>query len=160
MRDGPISKFRGAFGFLSSFHACRVEHEGRAFESLEHAYQAAKTEDPAERERIAALPTAAEAKRAGRRIAVRGDWDEVKLGVMRDLLRSKFSDPELRLRLLATGDRELVEGNHWHDLFWGRCTCKRRGHEDEGANHLGRLLMELRSELGRDDHVVAGGVPE
>lgn len=71
---------------------------------------------------------------------MRSDWEEVKLGVMEGLLREKFSDPELRRKLLATGERELVEGNDWGDSFWGVCAGR-------GKNHLGRLLMKLREEL-------------
>ena len=67
---------------------------------------------------------------------------------MKILLRQKFGDAWLRAKLLATGDAELIEGNYWHDTFWGMCNGK-------GENHLGRLLMEVRSELRVDGRVTA-----
>ena len=63
---------------------------------------------------------------------------------MEELLRNKFSDPVLKQRLLATGNRELIEGNHWHDNFWDSCTCDRC--RNNGQNLLGKLLMKLSSE--------------
>ena len=72
---------------------------------------------------------------------LREDWETVKIDVMRDVLKSKFSlNSELREKLIATGDVELIEGNHWNDRFWGVCRGK-------GQNHLGKLLMELRKIL-------------
>ena len=82
-----------------------------------------------------------EAKRLGGRIPIRYDWESVKLDVMETLLRDKFTrHADLRILLLDTGDRELVEGNTWDDRFWGVC-------EGVGENHLGRLLMKIRAEL-------------
>lgn len=90
--------------------------------------------------RIAALPTPLAAKRTGRVVLLRADWEEVKVEVMRAVLKAKFSDPELADALLATNDAELIEGNWWGDKFWGVC----RG---VGKNKLGQLLMQLRAEL-------------
>jgi N-glycosidase YbiA len=76
----------------------------------------------------------------GKRVALRSDWEVVKVGIMEQCLRSKFAGSELRSLLLSTGDAELVEGNTWNDRFWGVCRGK-------GQNHLGKLLMRIRSEL-------------
>lgn len=71
----------------------------------------------------------------------RADWDDIKLDVMRRILRAKVEQHEyVRRKLLATGDRELVE-NSWRDPFWGW------GPSRDGENMLGKLWMELRSEL-------------
>lgn len=126
-----IRAFRGPYAFLSNFVG-RVEHQ----------YQAAKTLDPVWIRRILAAPTPGEARRLGRQAPLRADWEQVRLGVMERLLREKFADPDLRARLLATGDALLQEGNWWHDRFWG--VDERTG---IGENHLGRLLMALRDEL-------------
>lgn len=48
-------------------------------------------------------------------------------------------------KLLATGGQELIEGNRWHDTFWGRCVCERC--KGTGQNWLGRLIMQVREEL-------------
>lgn len=68
---------------------------------------------------------------------------------MEDGLRLKFTDPELKSKLLATGDEELVEGNTWHDRTWGRCVCSKCG--GQGQNLLGQLLMELREEIKKEE---------
>jgi ribA/ribD-fused uncharacterized protein len=118
-----------------------VEFEGQDYPTVEHAYRAAKTLDATERRRIATLATPSEAKRAGRALALRGDWETVKLGVMETCVRYKFTHhAELRRRLLETGDAELIEGNTWGDRFWGVF-------EGEGENHLGRILMRVRGDL-------------
>lgn len=135
-----IDSFDGEHRFLSNFYPAAVTMYGQSYPTTEHAFQAAKTEDLAQRERIRLAATPGIAKRLGRSVTLRPGWNELRLGVMSELLRRKFTIPELRWQLLATGDAELIEGNYWNDRFWGVC----RG---QGENHLGRLLMELRKEL-------------
>ena len=135
-----IDHFRGEFDWLSNFFQCQVEFEGMNFSNVEAAFQAAKCLDMKERERFFDL-SGGQAKRLGRRVELRSDWEEVKIDIMRQVLKSKFThNPELRAKLIATGDAELIEGNNWNDRFWGVC----RG---VGQNHLGKLLMEIRAEL-------------
>ncbi len=140
-----INKFDGPFAFLSNFYHSPIIYEGLEYPTVEHAFQAAKTLDIDERRYIAVLPTPGAAKRAGRNVHLRKDWEDIKIDVMRECLKEKFKDPELFASLLATGDRELIEGNCWHDNFWGVCSCERS--QGQGQNHLGKLLMELRTEL-------------
>jgi hypothetical protein len=79
----------------------------------------------------------------GRTVMLRPHWDTIRIGIMRDLLHKKFAPgSSLARELLATADRELIEGNTRNDRFWGVCLRTR-----VGENHLGRLLMEIRSEL-------------
>jgi len=135
-----IDRFRGEFDWLSNFFLCQVEFEGMNFSNVEAAFQAAKCLDMKERERFFGL-SGGQAKRLGRRVELRSDWDEVKIEIMRQVLKSKFTqNSELREKLIATGDTELIEGNNWNDTFWGVCRGK-------GRNHLGKLLMEVRAEL-------------
>jgi ribA/ribD-fused uncharacterized protein len=139
MKD--VLEFSGEFRFLSNFHPAAVELDGRVYTTVEHAYQAAKTTVEEERWHIRHLQTPGQAKRAGRKVTPREDWESVKIDVMRALVREKFFEHrELGSRLLATGDVELVEGNTWGDRFWGMC-------EDTGLNWLGRILMDVRGEL-------------
>ena len=135
-----IDSFRDEFDWLSNFFPCPVEFEGLTFGNTEAAFQAAKTLDMEEREKFVGLSPLI-ARRKGRRVKLRSDWEAVKIEVMREVLRCKFSqNPELKAKLIATGDAELIEGNNWNDRFWGVC----RG---VGQNHLGKLLMEVRAEL-------------
>lgn len=79
------------------------------------------------------------AKRAGQRLALRPDWEQIKQAVMLNLQRQKYSYPELRTLLLATGNLELIEGNTWGDTYWGVCN-------GVGDNWLGKILMQVRAE--------------
>ena len=136
-----IDRFADQYRFLSNFYPATVVYEGLIYPDSEHAYQSAKTLDMAERRRIAALPTPAEAKHAGEALKYRPDWPQVKYQVMLDCVRDKFTrNPELRARLLATGDAWLEEGNTWNDQIWGV-------YEGKGTNWLGKILMQVRAEL-------------
>ncbi len=135
-----IDSFRGEHDYLSNFYSCPVEYDGLTYQNTEAAFQAAKCVDRNEREKFVSL-SPGQAKKLGRKVDLREDWETVKIDVMRDVLKSKFSlNSELREKLIATGDVELIEGNHWNDRFWGVCRGK-------GQNHLGKLLMELREIL-------------
>ena len=86
-----ISKFRGKYGFLSSMYHSPLVYEDIEYPTAEHGYQAAKTLDQKEKRRIANLPSPVEAKKAGRKALHRSDWEEVKLQVMYDIVRAKFT---------------------------------------------------------------------
>jgi len=134
-----IKPFSGRFAFLSNLYPAPVEWRGRLFPTVENAFQAAKTDDAEAWAALAELPPDAAAE-FGRCVVLRGDWETVKLAVMADLLAAKFEIPALRRALLATAPAALVNEAWWGDTFWGVT----RG---RGANHLGRLLMELRASL-------------
>lgn len=135
-----ISEFKDEFKFLSNFYSSPIEFEGIIYPTVEHAYQASKTDSISMREKIASLPFPGQAKKYGRKVEIRKDWD--KLEIMKELLRKKFSIPELKELLLSTNDEMLIEGNWWNDVFWG-IDLKTK----EGENHLDKLLMEIRDEL-------------
>lgn len=163
-----IRSFSDEWGFLSNFYPCSIEYEGVVYPSLEHGYQAAKTLNPKEREKfLYAGVTAGRAKRMGEAINQSGkrraDWMEVNVDIMRDLLMQKFYPTILRRKLLCTFSANLVEGNWWHDCWWGLCyggqpdgfdgrKCKQWPHEPVGENWLGRLLMETRAHYGGIKH--------
>ena len=139
-----IDQFSGDHDFMSNFHPSPFEVDGVLYPTVEHAFQAAKTFDATEKQSVAEAATPGSAKRKGRRVQLRPDWEQVKVGIMEDLVRLKFTaHPDLRAKLLATGDAELVEGNTWNDRFWGVC----RG---QGRNELGQILMRVRAELANE----------
>lgn len=142
-----ITRFKGEYEFLSNFYPAPVEYDGLLWPSNEHAFQAAKTQSPDERAEIRCALTAGQAKKLGRKVLIRPDWEDIKVEVMLQILRSKFTlHPELRNKLLATGDARLIEGNYWHDNFWGICSCN-ACRAIPAENTLGNLLMHLRREL-------------
>lgn len=136
-----ISSFQGNYRFLSNFWLADVVFEGETYRSNEHAYVAAKTLDPAVRDQVRLVFFPGHVKKLGRQIQLRADWEQIKLQVMEDLVRYKFTHhPNLANELHRTGDQMLIEGNTWGDTFWGMC----RG---RGENHLGKILMKVREEL-------------
>lgn len=144
-----IDRFDGTeYAFLSNFYPSPVVIRGDSASleriecaTVEHAFQACKALDPVQRRTIALAPTPAEAKRRGRRATLRPGWDGLRIEVMQALLAQKFHfGTPLGLRLMATEDAELVEGNTWGDRFWGVV-------DGEGENWLGRLLMMRRAEM-------------
>jgi ribA/ribD-fused uncharacterized protein len=140
-RPAAIDSFQGEYRYLSNFWPAEVVFEGMTYPTAEHAYQAAKSLDPAERQRIAAAPTPAQAKQAGRALKPRDDWETAKFQVMEVVVRDKFTrHADLGRQLLASGDAELIEGNTWGDRVWGV-------YQGEGENRLGKILMKVRAEL-------------
>jgi ribA/ribD-fused uncharacterized protein len=136
-----IAEFQGPYRFLSNFSPAEIEFEGVKYPTVEHAYQSAKTLDMTDRRRIAALPTPAKAKAAGRALKLRDDWERVKFDVMEQCVRQKFTrHADLRRQLLDTGDATLEEGNTWGDRVWGV-------YQGQGDNRLGKILMKVREEL-------------
>lgn len=141
----PVTRFRGDYDFLGNFYPVTVRLDGMEYLNAEAAFQAHKCISPEDRRQFTGM-TANTAKRFGRRVDLRSDWEQVKLDVMRRVVRAKFEQhPDLAQRLLDTEDAELIEGNGWHDVYWG--VDLRTG---KGANHLGRILMDLRQEFGQN----------
>lgn len=142
-----IDRFSGAHAFLSNTHRLAVPiTAGRMrWPTVEHAFHGAKTTDQALRERIAGTPRWQDAKALGRQLDLRPDWEQIKRRVMLDLLILKFgADPGLAGRLAVTGTAYLIEGNVWHDQFWGDCRCGQAKCAMPGRNYLGRLLAAVR----------------
>lgn len=134
METPRIEAFTGQYRFLSNFY---IEPDGT---HVEGEYQAQKSSPP-NFDLCRMFP--GDAKRAGRKAALRPDWEQAKIKVMKLLVLTKFLDhPGLAARLRATGEAELVEGNYWGDTFWGRCN-------GVGENWLGRILMEVRHVLSQ-----------
>lgn len=139
-----INSFRGQYAFLSNFWMCPVKFGDLLFPSAEHAYQAAKSDSYVIRESFVHLATPADAKRKGRQVTLAPFWDQNWAdSVMTTVVTDKFTrNQDLLAKLLATGDAELIEGNTWHDNYWGSCTCSRCG--NRGKNTLGKILMSVR----------------
>ena len=136
-----IDCFHNEYSWLSNFYPCDIIFESLFYNTVEEAYVASKTLDIEIRKHIQSLHSPSKAKRYGRLIELRLDWNEVKKGIMLDLLRQKFKHgTELGNKLVDTGTIELIEGNTWNDTYWGICN-------GVGQNNLGKLLMKVRSEI-------------
>lgn len=142
----PIYRFAGEFRFLSNFWPAMVDMDGYTYSTVEHAYQAAKTTSHIHRLALQRASTPGSAKRIGSSVPLRPDWEQIKISVMENLVRQKFTnDGYLRHLLWQTGDRQLFEGNHWGDRFWGVCAVEDGGMI--GENHLGKIIMKVREEI-------------
>lgn len=138
--DRVISEFKNSFYFLSNFYPASFYYKGVKFLNAEAAFQAQK--DPGRAREFAYLKPS-EAKRLGRQVDLREDWETVKASEMFSIVQAKFQqNPDLTQKLLETGDAILIEGNAWHDNIWGSCTCDRC--KNQGSNMLGRILMAIR----------------
>lgn len=123
-----IDSFKGKYRFLSNFYPAKIKFQDIEYPSVEHAYQAQKTIDIEERKQIALLKTPGEAKKWGRKIKKEGrlrhDWENFNLILMQTLVFNKFMTHEnIKRKLLDTGDAKLIEGNYFHDCFYGSCFC-------------------------------------
>ena len=132
------------YGWLSNFHRSTQVVDGITYPSNEHYYQSQKATTKELHDWIRNAPAPFHAMKAGRALRkyrgeLRLDWNAVKQDIMLKGLRAKFSDPDLKQKLIDTGDAYLFEESP-HDKYWGEFNGK-------GQNHLGRLLMLVRSEL-------------
>ena len=141
-----IDKFAEEEFFLSNFYPCNLIYKDKEYKTLEHAYQSFKSEDESEQEWIRNMDTAGKAKKNGQKVHIRKDWDTFKDTIMLELLRIKFSDVEWLDKLKNTKGYLLVEGNYWHDNYFGNCDCQ-YCRNIEGQNKLGKMLMQIREEL-------------
>jgi hypothetical protein len=140
-----IDRFEGQHRFLSNFFVLPkvIPHDGILYPTTEHAFQAAKTLDFRARFEISKLHHPGLAKRAGRGVELRPDWDRCKGRIMYELVLIKFVlNPELRGKLLDTYPNKLIEGNTWGDTYWGVC-------KGIGENKLGSILEIVRQQLLR-----------
>lgn len=147
MKAIRISQFKNEFEFLSNFYISPFVWNGYCWNTVEHAYQSAKAKFSNDKWLIRTAKTPAIAKKLGRKVNLRGDWEQVKVSIMTELVWLKFEyNPTLRDMLLNTDSAELIEGNYWHDNFWGDCFCP-KCKEGKGKNVLGFILMKVRDGI-------------
>jgi N-glycosidase YbiA len=137
---------RDAYGCFSNFSSHGIQLGGKWWPTTEHYFQAQKYAGTPQEEAIRLARTPKQAAEMGRdrKRPLRADWEQVKNDVMRTALRQKFrTHTDIRQVLLDTGDAELVE-NAPGDYYWGS------GADGSGKNMLGKILMEVREELRRE----------
>jgi ribA/ribD-fused uncharacterized protein len=156
----PIRSFTGRYAFLSNFHPVPIRimigGDWVKCATVEHAYQASKTLNKRWRTKIVECPTPGAAKRMGGKIDRVIYWEDVKTIIMLELLRQKFTRAAFKRSLLRTGSADLVEGNNWHDNFWGVCDCGGNPYsgsicDGSGLNWLGKLLERVRTDVRRGE---------
>lgn len=141
----PILSFWGKHRFLSNFSPAEFVWNKIVWKHSEGAYQSAKSLDRQVRIAMSGIVSPAAAKHTGKRVDIRPDWNEVRDEIMYDIVLEKFrQNPDLKAKLIATGDAHLEEGNTWNDRYWGVCPVG----SGNGQNQLGKTLMKVRQQLG------------
>ena len=135
-----IDNFRGEYYFLSNFYNSKFTYRGLEYLNAEAAFQSMKCIKIADRKSFTNLAPN-DAKKLGRRVRLRDDWEDIKYTVMEEIVYEKFNQNlDLQAKLLNTGNAELIEGNTWGDTCWGICN-------GVGKNMLGQILMRVRTQL-------------
>lgn len=141
--DKQIFFYEHEFYVFSNFSSFQLEWKGYLWPTSEHAYHSEKFSDP---QILNGLKNACSAHDAmklayANKDKYRSDWDDVKLKIMKDILRAKTEQHSyVKKKLLESSDKELVEDS-WRDSYWGW------GPNKDGENHLGKLWMEIREEF-------------
>ncbi len=139
-----ISRFRYQYEFLSNFYKSLIIYKGRKYQTAEHLLQSFKTKGLREKAKIRRAVGPSEAKALGRAVLLRSDWEKVKDRLMAKVVKLKFEQNRgILFELFDTAPQELVEGNYWHDNYWGNCLCNRCS-KIQGYNALGKILVEYR----------------
>lgn len=138
-----IPYYETSYFAFHNFSAHIIEYKGEIYPTVEHAFHALKFEDKTLHDRIRSCASPIAAYRLGKELKPqrRGDWDEIKVGVLEELIRCKVAQhDDVRNVLIATGAEEIVEVNP-NDDFWGN------GPDGNGQNHTGKVLMRIRNEV-------------
>lgn len=138
-----VMEFKGQWRWLSNFYPCVVFFDGEQYPSVEHAYQASKTNDLTVRQAIRRCDTGGAAKRMSKTCRLGSAPETERLQMMRELVEQKFNkhlNPLLHGNLFVLNAESIEEGNTWGDTFWGTCN-------GEGQNHLGRIIMDIRKAM-------------
>ena len=136
-----IKKFRGEYSWLSNFQKVKIEYLGIVYDSVEHAYISAKSDDDKWKQKCLRFDCSY-LKRESKKLSKKKDWKLLKYDIMKELLIKKFNQEPFRQKLIDTGDMYIQEGNTWNDTYFG--VCLKTG---KGENNLGKLIMEIRSTL-------------
>lgn len=137
-----IREFQGEYRWLSNFWPCKITLDGMTYNSVEHAYMSAKSDDIEWKKFCQSTYSLGQVKKASRSLRVKDNWNDIKLQVMKECIDQKFSQEPLKSMLINTGDIHIQEGNMWNDKFWG--VCLKTG---KGENFLGKIIMQKRNKL-------------
>lgn len=138
-----IKEFQREYRWLSNFWFVDIELDGRIYPSVEHAYASAKCDEEWWKKLCSMRENPpGTIKRKGKTIKIKDNWEDIKLSIMEDCVRKKFSQEPYKTKLLNTGNEFIQEGNMWYDTFWGVDL-----RTNKGENNLGKIIMRIRSEL-------------
>jgi ribA/ribD-fused uncharacterized protein len=141
---------------FSNMHMISLKIDGVTWPSVEHYYQAMKF-DPNVAKNLkhiediknANSPFYAKKLGSNRNYTLKTNWNEIRNQVMLTALRAKFDPKQNKIiskKLIDTGDAILIEESN--DDYWG---C---GKYNSGKNTLGKLIMQVRSEIIKSKKII------
>lgn len=137
-----INRFENEYDFLRNDYPACIVLGVHVYPTLEHAYQASKTDNDSIREDIRLSKSVTQARLIGRKVTLPFDWDDRRIDVMTTLVKQKFTEHlDLKLKLLLTEDAEIVQGDNVRDQFWSVDI------NGIGQNNLGKILMLVRDNI-------------
>jgi len=137
-------RFNGETHPLSNFYPAKINVDGKIYKTAEHYYQSEKATNTMDKSRVMQAESPSNARRIGKQIKKRADFDEIKDIIMYKGVKAKFTqNVEVKAYLLATGDRYLIEDASFSP-YWGT------GYNDMGENKMGKMLMQIRDELKQE----------
>ena len=143
-----IKEFKNQYFFLSNFYEYPIYYNKLVFCNAEAAFQAQKVINEKDQYKFINL-NASQARKLGKTVQLRKDWEEIKDNVMYEIVKRKFTiNKELQQKLLETKEKKIVEGNWWHDTYWG--VDSKTG---IGQNKLGKILMKVREEVKNNNAI-------
>jgi ribA/ribD-fused uncharacterized protein len=137
-----IRKFKNEYRWLSNFAPCYIILDNAEYQSVEHAYMSAKSDDKEWKHFCQTEPKASSVKKVSADMSLIDDWTSKRVEIMKQCLCQKYAQEPYKSLLIATKHKYLQEGNNWEDKFWGVCL-----ETNEGENILGKLIMEIRERL-------------
>ena len=141
--EKQILFYENEFYVFSNYSSFAIEWKGKLYPTSEHVYHSEKFDDEGLKEQVRNTRSAHDSQKFAQANVdkCRKDWNDVRLGIMKEILRAKVAQhPYIKKKLLQSGNKELIEDS-WRDSFWGW------GENKDGENHLGKLWMEIRAEL-------------
>jgi len=148
--EDVINSFREENIFLSNIFRRKIFYKGIIYPTVEHAFQASKisSNDRDTLIKISKIEKPQDIKKEFN-LVESDEWKVNQINIMYELLFIKFgtNNKDLKGKLLNTNDKTLIFNNRFHDNFWGSCNCQNCSKIDNGKNILGKLLMNIRTNL-------------
>ena len=158
----PVFFFSGnpalnEFKEFSNMHEAKIQVDGITFPTVEHYFQWSKAKmfgDADAQAKILKTASPKSVKSYGKKVKGFDEeaWSAKKDEIMRTAVRAKLvQHPDIRKKLLDTGTRPIAEADP-RGKYWGIGTSADTSKAKDvtrwpGQNKLGKILMELRSEL-------------
>mgnify|MGYP002851785871 CR=1 FL=1 len=144
-----FSRKNDVFGVFSNFTESQLTYEGVSYTNPEAMFQSMKLLNKEQRKQFSSLSPAT-AKKMGRSVSLRDDWEEVKYDCMLQTVLARCEqEVNFSETLKHTGDSFIFEDTTgWHDNEWGCCSCDKCSGK-KSKNMLGLALMDARARLDK-----------